>query len=220
MKDSLIIFNRSIYDTYQHLGSVIKYTILWWLCLLPVFTLGPATAGLFYVLRMKKKEMRVTTKDYFIGFRIYFKVGIQITLLYLFVMVPGIVYIHYLFSFSILLTNIIAVLIIYVLILFNLVIFFMFPLMVEQNLNKISVILKRAFRLVSENFSFTLNVALYLLLMTLISSVITIMMVAWAGMVALLSYNSVLYLLSKYNPDEYTFDSNVKWKGIIKVWNK
>lgn len=220
MRDALKVFNRSIYDAYHHLGFLLKFTILWWLSVLPIITVGPATAGLFYVIRKKRLGLHVTKKDYFLGFRKYFKLGIQLSFIHLFITVPGIFYVTYLFTLGFLLANIIGVVLMYLLILWHLIVFYMFPLIVEQKQHNFLIVFKRSLRLVSENYFFTINIALYLLIVTLICSIFTILMIVWTGVLVWISYTSMYFLLHKYNPDEYTFDYNINWKGLVKPWNK
>lgn len=219
MKNAWIVFNRSVFDGYQQLGTIIKFTILWWLCMLPILTFGPATAGLFSVIIKSKKGHSITVKDYFQAVHQHIGIGMKLSLLYLFIMVPGTVYTIILFSNGSVAPNIIGILLIYILIIWNLIVLYMFPLMVIQEEQDLTTILKQSWKLVTENYSFTFNIALYILITTLICSVLTIMLVAWSGLLALISYNSLSFLLHKYNPDEYSFDYNVKWRGFIRPWN-
>jgi hypothetical protein len=219
MKNAWIVFNRSVFDGYQQLGTIIKFTILWWLCMLPILTFGPATAGLFSVIIKSKKGHRITVKDYFQAVHQHIGIGMKLSLLYLFIMVPGTIYTIILFSNGSVATNIIGILLIYILIIWNLIVLYMFPLMIIQEEQDLTTIVKQSWKLVTENYSFTFNIALYILITTLICSVLTIMLIAWSGLLALISYNSLSFLLHKYNPNEYSFDYNVKWRGLIRPWN-
>ncbi|CAG9621108.1 DUF624 domain-containing protein [Sutcliffiella rhizosphaerae] len=220
MRDAWIVFNRSIYEGYQMLGTIIKFTILWWICMIPLFTFGPATAGLFAIIQKSKTGASVSIQDYFHFMKKFFHIGIRLSGLYLFVMIPGIAYIILLFSQGEILSNIFGILLMYILILWNLVIFYTFPLLIIQKTDDILILLKRALKLVTENYSFTLNIALYAIITTLICSVLAILLVAWIGLLAIISLNSLSFLLHKYHPEDYQFEYNVSWKGVLKPWTK
>lgn len=74
LKDSLLRFLRDLFDL-----TILNW--LWLLCCLPVFTLGPATCGLYTVtLKMAREEPVSPVKDFFRGFRENFKPGLLLGL--------------------------------------------------------------------------------------------------------------------------------------------
>ncbi|PYZ97522.1 hypothetical protein CR205_02695 [Alteribacter lacisalsi] len=218
MRHAMTVFYRSIFDTYQNLGTVLWATILWWLSILPVITLGPATAGLLYVIRQKRLGKSVRPRDYWYAFRLYLKPGVLLTLLYLLVSVPGAVYFFLLLQWGTFLTYFGAMIVLYILILWHLLLLYTMPLMVEQKLHSPALLLKRALRLVTENYLFTVNIVLYMVILTIICTVISIFIVIWAGWMAMTAYNSMMYLMSKYDEDQYAFDPEVKWGRIWRTW--
>ncbi|MFC0471781.1 DUF624 domain-containing protein [Halalkalibacter kiskunsagensis] len=218
MKNAMTVFYRSLYDMYQNLGTVIWSTILWWICVLPIFTLGPASAGLFYVLKQKRLGKSVGPRDFFYGMRSHFGVGIRISFLYLLISVPGFIYFFLLLRLESFATYFLAIILLYFLVMWHFLLLYMFPLLVEQESKKLSILFKRSLRLVSENYVFTINIVLYLVLLTLISSIISILIVVWAGWMVITASNSLLFLLNKYDPENYPFDPTVSWKGIWKAW--
>lgn len=220
MKNALTVFHRSIYDTYQNLGFVLWSTILWWLSVLPIFTLGPATAGLFYVIHRKRIAVSVGPSDFWYGFKKHFRIGTHLSFIYLLIVVPGVIYFYLLLNMNNLFAYIIGLIILYFLIFWHLLLLYALPILIEQEITRISVVLRRALRLVTENYFFSVNIVLYMFFMTILCSIITISLVVWAGLMAFLSHNALLYLLSKYAPDQYTFDETVNWKGSIKPWKK
>ncbi|MDQ0257238.1 ABC-type multidrug transport system fused ATPase/permease subunit [Evansella vedderi] len=220
MKNALTVFHRSVYDTYQSLGVILWSTILWWLSVLPIITLGPATAGLFYVINRKRNDVTAGPRDFWYGMKKYFWIGIQLSFLYLFVAVPGLSYFFILLTLDSFFTYFTAMIILYILVMWHLLMVYTMPFLVEQNITKISTLLKRSLRLVAENYMFTINIALYMVIITLVCSIITIMLVIWAGWMAVTAYNSLLYLLNKYEPNQYQFDPEVHWKGSLRPWKK
>lgn len=74
LKDSLLRFLRDLFDL-----TILNW--LWLICCLPVFTLGPATCGLYTVtLKMAREEPVSPVKDFFRGFRENFKPGLLLGL--------------------------------------------------------------------------------------------------------------------------------------------
>ncbi|TMW71390.1 YesL family protein [Alteribacter natronophilus] len=217
MRHALTVFYRSIFDTYQNLGTVLWATVLWWLSILPVFTLGPATAGLIYVIRQKQLGKSVRPADYWYAFRLYLKPGLVFTLLYLLVSVPGVVYFFLLIQGGTFLTYFGAIIVLYILILWHLLLLYAMPLMVEQQIHSSSLLLKRALRLVTENYIFTVNIALYMVILTIICTVISIFIVIWSGWIAMTACNAMRYLMSKYD-NTYSFNPEVKWGRVWRPW--
>jgi hypothetical protein len=218
MKNALTVFHRSLYDTYQHLTTILWSTILWWLSALPIVTLGPATVGLFHVLKQKKSGKSVRPSDFWYGMRKGFGVSIRLTLLYLLVSVPGLLYFFILLGFNTFLSYFIAIILLYFLVMWHLLYLYIVPLIIEQEETKLSILFKRALRLVSENYMLTINITLYMVIITLICSIISILLVIWAGWMAMTAYNSLLYLLNKHDPTNYGFDPTVKWRNQWKTW--
>ncbi|ADU29308.1 DUF624 domain-containing protein [Evansella cellulosilytica] len=218
MKNSLTVFQRSLFDTYQNLGVILWATVLWWISVLPIITLGPATAGLFYVIKCKKTKVTVGPRDYWTGVKKYFSIGMRLTLLHLFVVVPGLSYFFLLLRTESFFSYFIAMILLYFILMWHLFMLYMMPILVEQEVTKISILFKRSFRLVTENYFFTVNIVLYMFFVTLISSILAIMLIVWAGWMAMTAYNSLLYLLNKYEPNEYRFDEEVNWRGTVRPW--
>lgn len=65
-------------------ADLIILSALWFFCSLPVITIGPATAALYYVaLKIVRKEEIRVVPTFFKGFRMNFKQGIVINLIFL-----------------------------------------------------------------------------------------------------------------------------------------
>ena len=65
-------------------GDLILLNVLWLICCIPIITIVPATAALYYVtLKIARKEEPNIVKPFFHSFRQNLKQGIPITLLFL-----------------------------------------------------------------------------------------------------------------------------------------
>jgi uncharacterized membrane protein YesL len=69
---------------WQAMGTIFDLfvlNLLWLLCCIPIFTIGPSTCAFFYVvLRLLHGEESTLTRDFFHSFRQNFKQGIQLGL--------------------------------------------------------------------------------------------------------------------------------------------
>lgn len=73
----------------SRLTDFVLLSVLWFVCCLPVITIGPATAALYYVaLKMVREEEIKITSAFFSGFKKNFKQGVIMNLFFL---VAGIV---------------------------------------------------------------------------------------------------------------------------------
>ncbi|WP_183163871.1 DUF624 domain-containing protein [Alteribacter keqinensis] len=218
MKQAMTVFYRSIFDTYQHLWTLVWATMLWWICILPVVTSGPATAGLFYVVKKIRNGEPAVPGDFFKGAHKYKGIGLKISCCSIFITVPGGIYFFILLGTGSFIAYFTAMIILYMVLMWFLLLLYVMPLMVEQDIHSLSLLLKRSFRLLSENYLFTINMALYLLLLTFFSTVITIIMAVWAGWIAKNAYNALIFLLHKHEVADYEFSGDVSWKGAWRTW--
>lgn len=76
--------NSKLFKFCEKLADWMILSFLWLICSLPVFTLGASTAALYYSMS-KRYSKRATTpsKDFFSAFKVNFKQGTIITLIYL-----------------------------------------------------------------------------------------------------------------------------------------
>lgn len=218
MRQALDVFYRSIFDTYKHLGTIVWATLCWVIAVLPLFTAGPATAALFRVIQEEQEGKSPEMKDFWLFFRQYFKAGMQLSALYALLIVPGVLYLAFMLQAPSFIWLFVGMLAGYVMLLWHIVITFAFPLLVKEPEATLTEILLRSLRLVSENIWFSVNIALYAILLLLLSTIFTIALLVAAGMISLFLFNASQLLMQKYDPENTLFDSDVSWKGTLRPW--
>lgn len=81
MKDSGTL-KESLGNFLRCLGDLIVLNWLWFLCSLPIVTIGPATCALYSItLKLVREEPAETIKDFFRAFRENFKRGLLLELM-------------------------------------------------------------------------------------------------------------------------------------------
>ncbi|MDF2612708.1 MAG: hypothetical protein K0S71_494 [Clostridia bacterium] len=71
-----------IWAWLSELADIMLISIYWWICSLPLITIGASTTSLFYVLGKKvRKESVYITRDYFKSFKDNFKQSIPISII-------------------------------------------------------------------------------------------------------------------------------------------
>lgn len=212
------MFHRSLFDSYHHLGFLVWTTICWWMCLLPIITAGPATAAMFTVFKQKRENKMVRPADFWQAFKDNWRTGIKLQLVYILITFPGVIYSITLIRSELFLPMLAGMVLIYLLFMWHLIYLYAFPVYIEQGQSSLKIVLLRSFKLVSENFGFTINMSLYIVAVTLVCSLFTIALTIWAGILTVMIQNSVLHLLHQYEPEKYSFSSEVSWSGTLRPW--
>jgi len=215
---SFNVLHRSFYETYQYLGFIGKISMLWLLFSIPFITIGIASSGLIYSIKCLVDGKDVSINHFFDGIKKYWKASFVLTLIYFIFIVPGVLYFLALLSFPPLWSKVLGMFVFYLLILVNVLCLYLFPLMVEQNITNIPVLFKQSFRLIVENFNFSINIFIYILVITFLIILFPLLLFIWAGFVGMITYYSLLSLFSKYNPEKYNTILEVNWKGTFKPW--
>lgn len=82
--NKLFDLNSPFMIALSRVSDLVIVSLLWFLCCIPIITIGPATAALYHVvLKMAKKEEIKVVKGFFHGFRTNFKQGIAQNLIFL-----------------------------------------------------------------------------------------------------------------------------------------
>ncbi|MBS4195577.1 DUF624 domain-containing protein [Lederbergia citri] len=217
MKASLKVFHKSIYEAYQQLGFVIQLSLLWLLCSIPLITIGFANSGVLYCIEHKNNRNSLF-KNFFIGMKEYFKPTLLLTALYLFFVVPGILYFSILFSSENIWIISLSLIILYGLLLVHLMLIYIFPLMMKQNEMRVSRILAKTFKITIENIGFSINVFIYILLVTAITVIFPLLLLILAGVVGFILYYSVTHTLSTYSTSHEEVEWKVNWRGSWRPW--
>ena len=76
--------NSPVMSFLSRLADLVWLSVLWFVCCLPVLTIGPATAALYYVaLKLARDEEVAVTACFFKGFKDNFKQGFVLNLIFL-----------------------------------------------------------------------------------------------------------------------------------------
>ncbi len=82
-----------IWAWLTELADIMMLSIYWWICSLPLITIGASTTSLFYVLGKKiRKEPVYITRDYFKSFKDNFKQSILLSVLLIIAWTSAILY--------------------------------------------------------------------------------------------------------------------------------
>ena len=81
--NKLFDLNNPFFSFLSKVADIIILSFLWFVCCLPVFTIGPATAALYYVtLKLARKEDVQITSCFFKGFKDNFKQGVAYSFIF------------------------------------------------------------------------------------------------------------------------------------------
>ena len=78
------ITNSKLYDLGEKLGDIMLLSLCWFICCIPVVTIGPSTAALYFSIHKRFEDKSETpVKDFFRSFRKNLGQGIALTLILL-----------------------------------------------------------------------------------------------------------------------------------------
>ena len=81
--NKLFDLNNPFFSFLSKVADIIILSFLWFVCCLPVITIGPATAALYYVaLKLARKEDVQITSCFFKGFKENFKQGVAYSFIF------------------------------------------------------------------------------------------------------------------------------------------
>lgn len=81
MKVSL---DSPIFDKTNQIADILGAGFLWLLCSVPLITIGPATAALYYtIVKVVRRNRETVIKSFFYSFKSNLKQGILFTIFYL-----------------------------------------------------------------------------------------------------------------------------------------
>lgn len=187
--------------------------LLWFICCIPIFTVGASTTALFYVtLKMAKNEEGNITKAFFRSFRENFKQG---TIIWLILLAAGIVlgvdgYTLYHMRFSNAFWTILTAVFIVAAAAYAIILMYIFPLLARfQNTTiamfKNSIMIGMRFLLCT-----ALMAAIYFIMLLVVIRIFTPMIIFGEGLCAMLcSYMlSNILLLCEEKEEDNTADSS------------
>lgn len=150
-----------LYKIMKWLSNILFLSIFWLICCIPIITIGPSTAALYYVsLKIARKEDPSVLKSFFHSFKDNFKQGVLLTLIFL--LVGFILYADYFIVPN--MTGSIQTVLKFVLLFIGLVYLmitsYTFPLLAQFE-NTIGQTLKNAFLLSVRHFPRTIIIILF-----------------------------------------------------------
>lgn len=90
---SLFNLDAPIWGWMSEVADVIILTFLWWLCCIPVVTIGASTTAFFYVMGKKvRKENTYVARDFLKSFKQNFKQSLPITIIMLIALISASLY--------------------------------------------------------------------------------------------------------------------------------
>lgn len=93
--NKLFDLNSPVMQALARLVDFLMLSLLWFVCCLPVFTIGPATAAMYYVaLKLARKDEVKIADAFFRGFKMNFKQGVIFS--FLFLVIGAILFVDYL----------------------------------------------------------------------------------------------------------------------------
>lgn len=210
------IFNPDgrFFSILNRMADLMWLNILYIICCIPVFTIGPATTALFYVtMKMVKDEESYITRSYFKSFKENFKQGVM---LWLIVLAAGIVIIVDLgvltgsvssqdLPVSDIVAKIITTIMMIIGILYLFTVTYIFPLLAKFD-NTVKNTIKNAFLMSIINFPSTVVLLLIpvlaVVLMYFINQLITLILILTLSLIAYIGSHTYVKVFEKYIPSD------------------
>ena len=97
--NKLFDLNNPFFSFLSKVADIIILSFLWFLCCIPILTIGPASSALYYVmLKIARKEEVQVTSCFFKGFKDNFKQGLAHSLI--FIVVGAVLVIDYIYAMA------------------------------------------------------------------------------------------------------------------------
>ena len=214
------IIKASFVDIYDNLGWVLFMSAIWFGFAIPllfaillknlstplriilgssVITLGPATAGCYYVANeLVKREYFVGWKDFFYAFKKFFWRASALALIL--IAIIAILVANFIFYFQIRspFAKVVSILWLYVIIFLGIMQTYMFPLLIEQDTG-IKKIIKRSFLLTINNIGISLVIFLIVTALSIICILTGVgALLLMMGMKSFFDTRTFLSVMEKY----------------------
>jgi len=200
VKQTFSAIFASFKDFYDEMFLFVFINLLCVLLCIPLVTLAPALAGVYYVTNHLAHERYTTTwRDFFIGFRQYFAKIWQVLLADLFLLLIIVANINFYVGMPNQILKLVSIPFLYLLAFWLGLQIYLFPLLMEQGQKRLVLIFRNAILLTLGHPFFTIAFLLVILLLLLISVALTIPVVLLViSLVAFLSNRALLVLLGQY----------------------
>lgn len=149
-----------LYRMMKWLSNIIFLSIFWLICCIPIVTIGPSTAALYYVsLKIARKEDPSVLKSFFHSFKDNFKQGVLLTLIFL--LVGFILYADYFIvpNMTGSIQTVLKIVLLFIGLVYLMITSYTFPLLAQFE-NTIKQTLKNAFLLSVRHFLRTIIIIL------------------------------------------------------------
>ncbi|MGA9350832.1 MAG: DUF624 domain-containing protein, partial [Anaerolineae bacterium] len=200
MRQTLSVIFSSLKDFYEELFLFVIINLLCVLLSIPLVTLAPALAGVYYVTNhLAHGRYRTEWRDFFVGFRRYFAKSWQVLLADLFLLLLIVSNISFYTSMPNQILRLVSILWWYLLAFWLGLQIYLFPLLMEQEDKRLLLIFRNAIVLTLRHPFFTIAFLLVILLLLVISlALVAPIVVLLISLVAFLSNRALLTLIGKY----------------------
>ena len=200
MKRTLSVILSSLKDFYDELFLFVVVNLLCVLLSIPLVTLAPALAGVYYVTnQLAHGRYRTEWRDFFVGFRRYFVKSWQLLLADLFLLLLIVSNIIFYTSMPNEIVRLVSILWWYLLAFWLGLQIYLFPLLMEQEDERLLLVFRNAIVLTLRHPFFTIAFLLVILLLLVISLVLTVpTVVLLISLIPFLSNRALLTLIGRY----------------------
>lgn len=201
---------------WQFMGKLVDVfiiTILWFVCCIPIFTIGPASTAVYYVtLKLVRDEESYTIRSFFKSFKENFKQGVVIGLIMTFLLLFFIYDIYAYFMMGTQVTYILGILFIGIFLLYLIMLVYVYPLQ-ARFYNKIRFTMRNAL-LIGVKHIFR-SLAMLLIAAAVIVGCLFFppLILLSYGLIAFLQSYFLVRIFDKYMPEEETTNDD----GVVSV---
>ena len=200
MKQTLSVLFSSLKDFYDELFLFMTINLLCFLLSIPLVTLAPALAGVYYVTNhVAHGRYRTEWKDFFVGFRWYLAKSWQVLLADLLLLLLIVSNISFYTSMSNQILRLVGILWLYLLAFWLCLQVYLFPLLMEQEDKRLLLIFRNAVLLTLKHPLFTIVFLLVIVLLLVISVALAVpVFLLIISLIAFLSNRALLTLIGEY----------------------
>ena len=192
------VFWLSLRDLYEELFMFAGLNLLWWLCVLVIVLIPPATAGLMYLANELAHERRVEWRMFLTGARLYLWRSWQVTIASLGGIVILLTNIWFYVNVTTGILQYLTILWIYLLIIWLAAQIYVFPLLIQMEQPRLLLIYRNALLLTLSRPLFTVLLILLLVAATIIGGLFAIILIlAIPGLWAIAANRALVHVLEE-----------------------
>ena len=200
MGQIVTLVRSSFKDFYDDMFLFVVINLLCVLLAMPLVTLAPALAGVYYVAnQLAHGRYTLTWRDFFVGFRQYFAKSWQVLLADLALLLALVANIEFYSGMANEILRSISIVWLYLTAYWLVLQIYLFPVLMEQNDKRLLLVFRNAIVLTVKHPVFTIILFVIILLLLLISVALAVPMVLLSiSLVAFLGNRAVLVLIGEY----------------------